>query len=318
MSETTKVVNGSATSDSPNVVATRKESNTSSLQRANDLTQINLLDEGEIAKAKVFLQSIMRSEKGGVKSVEDGLAIIMRAKDLNIPFSTSLEHVHVINGKTGIDIHIIKALLSKAGVTWGKPIKDYAPLYEYTDGYNVFIEGNFPDGTIKCRNIEEAKALSAKDTENFYVYPVRYYQSLKDNGIYKDYTINNTFAIVSNGDEYKKAIAEGKHPIRRIPNKPVDFVTEYELTRYIDTPDGIKKTTSIGRFSYSEALAAGMFDKDTYKKYPKVLIAHRAFTYAARDIASDIILGAYETSELHMINDIEPDEQYIIEAQTVE
>lgn len=318
MEEATRVVNGSSASDSPNAVTIRKESNTVSLQRANDLTQINLLDEGEIAKAKVFLQSIMRSDKGGIKTVEDGLAVIMRAKDLNIPFSTSLEHVHVINGKTGIDIHIIKALLSKAGVTWGKPIKDYAPLYEYTDGYNVFIEGSFPDGTIKCRNAEEAKTLSAKDTENFYVYPVRYYQSLKDNNIYKEYNINSTFAVVSNSEEYKKAIADGKHPIRRIPNKPIDFVTEYELTRYISTLDGIKKTTAIGRFSYSEALAAGMFDKDTYKKYPKVLIAHRAFTYAARDIASDIVLGAYETSELHMITDTTPDEQYIIEASVVE
>lgn len=318
MEKATEVVNGGSASNSPNALTTRKESNTSSLQRANDLTQINLLDEGEIAKAKVFLQSIMRSEKGGIKTVEDGLAVIMRAKDLNIPFSTSLEHVHVINGKTGIDIHIIKALLSKAGVTWGKPIKDYAPLYEYTDGFNVFIEGNFPENTIKCRNIEEAKANSAKDSDSFYVYPVRYYQSLKDNGIYKEYNINNSFAIVSNGEEYKKAISEGKHPIKKIPNKPIDFVTEYELTRYINTPDGIKKTTVVGRFSYSEALAAGMFEKDTYKKYPKVLIAHRAFTYAARDIASDIILGSYETSELHMINNIDPDEQYIIEANVVE
>ena len=42
----------------------------------------------------------------------------MRAQDLNLPFSTGIEHIHVINGKTGIDIHIVKALLSKAGCTW--------------------------------------------------------------------------------------------------------------------------------------------------------------------------------------------------------
>lgn len=45
-------------------------------------------------------------------------------------------------------------------------------------------------------------------------------------------------------------------------------------------------------------MTAGMFEKDTYKKYPKVLIGHRAFTYGARDIASDVIMGCMETTEL--------------------
>ena len=44
-----------------------------------------------------------------------------------------------------------------------------------------------------------------------------------------------------------------------------------------------------------------MFDKDTYKKYPRVLIGHRAFTYAARDIASDILFGVMETTELKVV-----------------
>ena len=41
-----------------------------------------------------------------------------------------------------------------------------------------------------------------------------------------------------------------------------------------------------------------MFEKDTYKKYPRILISHRAFTYGARDIASDILFGVMETKEL--------------------
>lgn len=317
MEETTNQVVVADADEVPKHLAT-KNTNNHEIQNigSNGLTNINLLDESDVAKAKIFLQSIMRSEKGGIKSIEDGLAVIMRAQDLNIPFSTSLEHVHVINGKTGVDIHIIKALLSKAGVIW-EPLKDYAPLYEYTDGFNVFVDGSFPENVVKCRNKEEANKKASEDLDNFYVYPVRYYQSLKDNCIYKEYQLNSSFAIVINSEEYKKAITEGKHPLKRIPNKPVDFVTKYKLTRYINTVDGYKEMTAIGSFSYSEAVAAGMFEKDTYKKYPKVLISHRAFTYAARDIASDIILGSYETSELKMVNDMEIDDQDIIEVQAV-
>ena len=44
-----------------------------------------------------------------------------------------------------------------------------------------------------------------------------------------------------------------------------------------------------------------MFTKDTYKKYPRILISHRAFTYGARDIASDVIFGVMETTELKIV-----------------
>ena len=91
----------------------------------------------------------MRSEKGGIKNINDGLAVLMRAQDLKIYlFSTCLEHIHVINGKTGVDIHIIKALLLKAGCTW-RCVKDYQPLYEYTDSINVYVDGSFPDYVVK-------------------------------------------------------------------------------------------------------------------------------------------------------------------------
>ena len=44
-----------------------------------------------------------------------------------------------------------------------------------------------------------------------------------------------------------------------------------------------------------------MLDKDTYQKYARILIGHRAFTYAARDIASDVLFGVMETTELKIV-----------------
>ena len=46
-----------------------------------------------------------------------------------------------------------------------------------------------------------------------------------------------------------------------------------------------------------------MFEKDTYKKYPRILIGHRAFTYGAREIASDVLFGVMETTELKVVTD---------------
>lgn len=265
------------------------------------LANINLFDEKQLAAAEALLTKVMRSKKGGLESVNDGLAILMRAQDLNLPFSTCIEHIHVINGKTGIDIHIVKALLSKAGCTW-RCLKDYQPLYEYTDGINVYIDNSFPEYVVKCNSQTEAEEKAKNDiannkSDNVYVYPVKWYQDFQGN-VYKDYQLNQKqFGIAINRPQIADISKTGRIPVYRIPNKAVDFITEYEITRKINGKDVV----ATGRFSFSEATKAEMFEKDTYKKYPRILIGHRAFTYAAREIASDILFGVMETSELKIV-----------------
>lgn len=263
----------------------------------NGMASVNLLDSAQLAAAENFLKRILRSEKGGIKSIEDGLAIMMRAKDLNLPFSTCLEHVHVINGKTGTDIHIIKALLSKAGVTW-ELVRDYAPLYEYTDGINVYVDGRFPDYVKRCRDSKEANDKNANASDDLiYVYPVKWYKDLQGN-VYKEYQLSSSkFGVAVTRQQIAAISKEGKIPVYRIPNNPIDYITEYKLTRIING----KEMTSIGHFSYSEAQAAGLLEKDNYIKYTRILIGHRAFTYAARDIASDVLFGVLETTELKIV-----------------
>lgn len=260
---------------------------------------LNLFDPKQLAAAENFLTKIMRSKKGGIESVNDGLAVLMRAQDLGLPFSTCLEHIHVINGKTGIDIHIVKALLLKAGCTW-RCLKDYQPLYEYTDGFNVFVDNSFPEYVVRCRNSKEAAdrlAAADKDSDLVYVYPVKWYQDFNGN-VYKDYQLNTKqFAIVANKLQVAEVVKSGRIPVYRIPNKAVDYITEYEIKRIVNG----KEMISVGHFTYSEAVQADMFEKDTYKKYPRILIGHRAFTLAARDIASDVIMGAMETTELKIV-----------------
>ena len=257
------------------------------------LSRINLFDDKQLVAAENFITKVMRSEKGGIKSVNDGLAVLMRAQDLNLPFSTCLEHIHVINGKTGVDIHIVKALLLRAGVTW-ECLDDYTPLYEFTDGINVYVDGEFPDYVKRCKSAEEAREKSEKDDENMYVYPVKFYKDLKGN-IYRDYQLNKTqFGIAVNAQQVASIAKENKIPIIRVPAQPVNYITRYRLKRIVNNVC----VESIGKFTYRDAEQASMFEKDTYKKYPKVLIGHRAFTLAARDIASDVLFGVMETKEL--------------------
>lgn len=281
----------------------------------NSLSSINLFDNEQLAAATAFLDKIMRSDKGGIKSVNDGLAILMRAKDLNMPFSTAIEHIHVVNGKTGVDIHVIKALLLRAGVTW-RCINNYSPLYEYTDGINVYIDGKFPDFVERCKSVKEADEKRIADEKNgitnetVYIYPVSWYSDFSGN-IYKSYNLTNKFEVAVNRQHAGSIINSGKIPIYRIANQPVDYITKYEFTRIING----NTITAIGEFTYSEAQTAKLFEKDTYAKYPKILISHRAFTYGARDIASDVIMGCMETTELKIISGKELDNIELTEVE---
>lgn len=282
---------------------------------ATSLSALDLFDEKQLAAAENLFNRLMRSDKGGIKSVNDGIAIMMRANDLQLPFSPCIEHIHIINGKTGVDIHIIKALLSRAGVTW-KCTKDYAPQYQYTDGDNIYNETQLPTYCVKCRSAKEAEAATTEDVVG--VYPLRWYADLKGN-IYNQFGLNDKCTIALNKIQALKFANEGKFPVIRIAARPIDYVTEYKLTRYrmINGKERIQE--AISHFSLSEAQAADMFTKDTYKKYPRIMIGHRAFVYGARDIASDLLMGVMETTELKSIEniDLSPEDYNYIEDATI-
>lgn len=262
------------------------------------LSKLNLLDEKQLASAEIFLKKFMSSEKGGIKSVADGLSILARAQDLQLPFTTCIEHIHVINGKTGIDVHIIKSLLSRAGVVW-ECTKDYTPQYQYTDGNTIYLETQLPDYCVKCRTAKDAENVTTDDIVG--VYPVKWFTDLKGN-VYNEFQVSDKCVIAINKQHALKLASDGKFPIIRIPAQPIDYVTEYKFTRTRVINGKEVVTTATSHYSQSEALSAGLFDKDTYKKYPRVLVSHRAFTLGARDIASDLLMGCCETTELKIIN----------------
>lgn len=273
---------------------------------------INLLDEKQLAAAETFLKRYIQSDKSGIKSIQDGLAILARAQDLNLPFSSCSEHIHVINGKTGVDIHIVKSLLLRAGITW-ECTKDYVPQYQYTDGNTIYLETQIPQYCVKCRTAKEALEATKDDTVG--IYPVQWFTDLS-NRIYNEFEISDKCVKAINRVHAQKLAAEGKFPILRIPAQPIDFVTEYKFTRYFNLGNGKERVMqAISHFSYTEAQTADLFTKDTYKKYARILIGHRAFTLGARDIGDDVLMGCMESGELKIVEgvDLAPSDYEIIE-----
>ena len=263
-----------------------------------NLNKLDFFNEQQLLAFENFATKLMRSEKGGVKSVNDALAIAMRAQALNLPFGTALDHIHVISGKTGVDIHIIKALLMKGGCTW-ECTKNYAPIFEYTDGFNVFTDDCIPSYVKRYNNKDEAIKGSAEDKEHEYmhVYPVKYYKDFNNN-VYKDYRLNDKYVIVTNRAEAINASKQNLIGVYRIPTQAINYVTEFKFTRKI----GDKEVTCTSSFSLSDAINAKLTEKEVWVKYIKQMISHRAFTYGARDIAADLLMGCMELTELKMLN----------------
>lgn len=271
---------------------------------------VNLLDKEQYAAAELFIQKIMVSDKNAIKSVADGMSMLARAQDLQLPFNTCLEHIHVINGKTGIDVHIIKSLLLRAGVVW-ECTKDYTPQYQYTDGNTIYLETQLPDYCVKCRTAKEAEDVTKDNIVG--VYPVQWFTDLKGN-VYNEFGISDKCVKAINKQHALKLAKEGNFPVIRIPAQPIDYVTEYSFTRYklINGVERIMKCTS--HFSQSEAITAGLTEKDTYKKYARILVGHRAFTLGARDIGDDLLMGCMEITELKIANGLDIDNSDIIDA----
>lgn len=65
-------------------------------------------------------------------------------------------------------------------------------------------------------------------------------------------------------------------------------------------------------------LLLDVLKKDTYKKYPKIMISHRAFVYGAREIANDLIMGCLSTEELKTMQGIDLSNEDIIDITEIQ
>lgn len=238
----------------------------------NSLTKLGATGNNMIDTLKPIIKTLVESKYSGVRDEGQGLLLLMKAHELGIGFANAIPHIHIINDRAGIDIHIIKSILSKprTGITW-KKTRNYEAIYNCLQ-YNKIqvLSNNLPDGAVRVSQLS------------------------------------------GNDEEVNSLIKDGKTPYVYIPNSkkeivPVDYITEYVFTRKKKDIDDTWITEVVtSSFTYSEAIKAGVVTKDVWKKWTKTMIDHRAFTPGAREIASDLLLGNYSYDELLTINGYYP------------
>ena len=234
-------------------------------------------------KALEFFAKLVETKNIGASTPEEALAVYIQAGELALPFVTSSNHMHIIKGKVGLDIHLIRAILLRTGnsIHW-EHTKDYLPVYEFTDVNN------------KWRT-----TLTGQKFLNWLVEE------------YGNYYAKAEFAW-SKGD-FDSIRAKGGIAISTTSGQmiPVDFESEYVFTRVrrLAITNELKTLRVVGKFSYQDALMAGLYDPQGKGDSAWVKFTHnqcniRAFTFGAREIADDLLNGCYETSELYDINGI--------------
>lgn len=231
-----------------------------------------------LGELKEYFSILVASKRIGAKNVEEAIALYAQSQELGIGFACASNHMHIVNGKAGIDIHIVRALLSKPGTgIWWEKVEDYKPLYmvKTVDGIS-YDRDNIP---------QHCKLCETKDD----------FDTAKREGL------TPVFQVKYNAKNLEDANGVAK---------PYDYRTKYKFYRRKVLPDGTFITQEeISYFSVQDAVAAGLI-KDgqsgeaAWVKWRRLMVDTRAFTLGARAIGSDLLQGVYETGELYDINNI--------------
>lgn len=107
-------------------------------------TVINSPEAIQIEKMKLFAKQVIASGVSGIKREADAIVILMRGAELGLSYAVSINNIFAINGKTGMSVHLHKAMLQNAGVYFDLE-EDKVPLYAYgvmktnTEGKEIFL-----------------------------------------------------------------------------------------------------------------------------------------------------------------------------------
>lgn len=212
----------------------------------------------------------------------DIASTISMANELNIGRMVAINNIYIISDKVTMSVHLYKALATRGNVTWDV-IKSHEPIYQYHDtSGNIYSEEDI------------------KDTELYKAFPF-YYNKLPK-GFAEDIAPKYAGKILV----FRTAL-------------PVDFITEINFERVFKN-GRVKKHTEV--FKYSKAVLAELTTKDNWVRMPSNMCLSRCFTEGIRVIASDVVFGLYETSEVADMNNIKVDtidvNHEILQAELVE
>lgn len=250
---------------------------------------LNLDLVGNMEGAMEVLTKIVASKKiKKITTPEVALSYYLKTKELGLPFISSVDHMFNVSGTTSIDVHLMRALVLRAGTVYWEEIHNNVPLYQYTDETGFIVATGFNDDCLP-HGFEVVKG----NTKDELVADWERILSISKTPLEKkvDYLqITSETAPGANDGIFR-----------------MNTGTRYKFTRIIRLIDGTHKTiTEYGEFSLREAIEAGLHLKqggtvvDTkcpWLVYTRNMNEHRAWTFGCRKIADDITFGLLERTE---------------------
>lgn len=91
---------------------------------------LNSVEVLTLEKMRVFAKEVVKSGVSNFKREADVILVLIRGKELGLPYGVSVNNIFAINGKTGMSVHLHKALLQNAGIYF-ELVDDYAPVYAF-------------------------------------------------------------------------------------------------------------------------------------------------------------------------------------------
>lgn len=235
-----------------------------------------------LADLEAFGNKIAESGLTPLKKGKEVVAAILYGKELGMEPMISVNNIFPINGKATLGIHLINALLLKAGIVT-EIIRNYEPCVNFVlkgeDGKAILNDEN---GREIKRNPDGTLPQGTKGT------PVIIREGFADEAA-KDYEVKGV--------------------------KITNFRTVVKMTRKVKQPDNSWKDMSVqASFSIQEAVNAGLVkDKSAWDNYPRQQTLNRALAFCGRLIGADVTLGLYETSEMADVHNI----PYVIQGDKV-
>lgn len=81
-------------------------------------------------KMRVFAKEVIKSSVSPYKREADVIVVLQRGAELGLPYGVSVNNIFPIGGKTGMSVHLHKAMLENAGVYF-ELREDNVPIYYF-------------------------------------------------------------------------------------------------------------------------------------------------------------------------------------------
>lgn len=209
---------------------------------------INSQEAITIEKMRLFAREVIKSGVSSFKREADVIVVLIRGRELGLPYGVSVNNIFAINGKTGMSVHLHKAMLQNAKVYF-ELTEDYVPVY----AYGIKTEKGFtPLGTTtstKVDGFQVSPAIIDRQTTYYFEREVkmplsgeirikkvtmsyRYSEALQaeltDKEVWKKYTrsLMKARAFTSGASEIASDVIQGMYGINELA---MEFGTNFKI-----------------------------------------------------------------------------------------